>query len=78
MFEDVLKIPQDVVESRFGYMLKAFTYGAPPHGGIAFGLDRMVALLARAEACEPNAPRLTERRNVADIAPPSRCPRQLV
>jgi aspartyl-tRNA synthetase len=45
IFEDVLKIPADVVESRFGYMLKAFTFGAPPHGGIAFGLDRMVALL---------------------------------
>jgi aspartyl-tRNA synthetase len=45
IFEEVLKIPQDVVESRFGYMLKAFTYGAPPHGGIAFGLDRMCALL---------------------------------
>ncbi|MEN9402508.1 MAG: Aspartate--tRNA ligase [Verrucomicrobiota bacterium] len=45
IFEDVLKIPADVVESRFGYMLKAFTYGAPPHGGFAFGLDRMCALL---------------------------------
>lgn len=45
VFEDVLKIPPDVVESRFGYMLKAFKYGAPPHGGIAFGLDRIVALL---------------------------------
>jgi aspartyl-tRNA synthetase len=45
VFEDVLKIPADVVEHRFGYMLKAFTYGAPPHGGIAFGLDRIVALL---------------------------------
>jgi aspartyl-tRNA synthetase len=45
VFEEVLKIPADVVESRFGYMLRAFTLGAPPHGGIAFGLDRMVALL---------------------------------
>jgi aspartyl-tRNA synthetase len=45
VFEEVLKIPVDVVESRFGYMLRAFTYGAPPHGGIAFGLDRIAALL---------------------------------
>ena len=45
VFKDVLKIPADVVESRFGYMLRAFKFGAPPHGGIAFGLDRLVALL---------------------------------
>ena len=36
-FEDVLNIPADVVKSRFGYMLESFEYGAPPHGGIAFG-----------------------------------------
>mgnify|MGYP005621142025 FL=1 len=47
VFEDVLKIPEDVVESRFGYMLKSFEYGAPPHGGIAFGLDRMVTILTQ-------------------------------
>ncbi|MFU8847615.1 MAG: aspartate--tRNA ligase [Opitutales bacterium] len=45
VFEEVLKIEPDVVESRFGYMLRAFEYGAPPHGGIAFGLDRMVTIL---------------------------------
>ncbi len=45
VFKDVLKIPDDVVDSRFGYMLKAFRYGAPPHGGIALGFDRLCAIL---------------------------------
>ena len=46
VFEDILQIPKDVVEERFGYMLKAFKYGAPPHGGIALGFDRLVSTLA--------------------------------
>ena len=46
VFEEVLKIPADVVESRFGYMLRSFQYGAPPHGGIALGFDRLVTLLS--------------------------------
>jgi aspartyl-tRNA synthetase len=45
VFEEVLKIPAEVVEARFGYMLKAFRFGAPPHGGIALGMDRLVAIL---------------------------------
>ena len=45
VFEDVLKIPADVAQSRFGYMLQAFRYGAPPHGGIALGFDRLLAIL---------------------------------
>lgn len=45
VFEDVLQIPADVVDERFGYMLRAFKFGAPPHGGIALGLDRLSALL---------------------------------
>jgi len=45
VFEEVLKIPPDIAQSRFGYMLQAFRYGAPPHGGIALGLDRLCAIL---------------------------------
>jgi aspartyl-tRNA synthetase len=41
---------KDEIEMKFGHMLKAFRYGAPPHGGCAMGLDRVVMLFAG----EPN------------------------
>ena len=42
---DLLNIPPEVYEERFGFLLKALEYGAPPHGGFALGLDRLCALL---------------------------------
>ena len=45
IFEQILQIPADMVQARFGYMLNAFRYGCPPHGGIALGFDRLIAIL---------------------------------
>jgi aspartyl-tRNA synthetase len=45
IFEDILAIPPDETKLRFGYMLEAFRFGAPPHGGIALGFDRLMAIL---------------------------------
>ena len=49
MFE-ALGFSEEQIEERFGFMVHAFQYGTPPHGGFAFGLDRLVMLLLGADS----------------------------
>jgi aspartyl-tRNA synthetase len=50
IFEEVLDLPSELVKARFGYMLEAFRFGCPPHGGIALGFDRLIAILTGAQS----------------------------
>ena len=47
---EVIGLSKDEAESKFGFLLEAFRYGPPPHGGIAFGLDRLAATLVGTDA----------------------------
>ncbi|MEQ8236087.1 MAG: amino acid--tRNA ligase-related protein, partial [Syntrophomonadaceae bacterium] len=47
---DLVGMGKEEATEKFGYMLEAFEYGAPPHGGIAFGIDRLIMLMASRES----------------------------
>ena len=68
---DLQGLKEKEIQNRFGHMLEAFDYGAPPHGGIAGGLDRIVAILQN----EPNIrevipfPKTGDNRDLMMAAP---------
>lgn len=47
---EIMGLDKEKIQAKFGHMMKAFSFGAPPHGGIALGLDRLIMLLAQEES----------------------------
>lgn len=75
----ILKLSDEEIDMRFGHMLRAFEYGVPPHGGIAFGLDRFVAVLAGEDSIQEVIPfpKTGDGRDLMMGAPSELPPKQL-
>ena len=79
IFEEILAISPEETQLRFGYMLEAFKYGAPPHGGIALGFDRLIAILCGTSSIRDVIafPKTAKGVDLMTDSPASVSPRQL-
>ncbi|MGH7975210.1 MAG: aspartate--tRNA ligase, partial [Limisphaerales bacterium] len=79
IFEELLQISPEETKLRFGYMLDAFKYGAPPHGGIALGFDRLCAILCNTPSIRDVIafPKTAKGTDLMTNSPSTVSPRQL-
>jgi len=68
---EILGFTQESAEEQFGFLMRAFEYGAPPHGGLAFGFDRLCCILGKEDNIRPFIafPKNKEGRDVLIKAP---------
>ena len=76
---DLLGFTKEEAQNQFGFLMNAFEYGAPPHGGLAFGLDRLVATMGGSDSIRDYIafPKNNSGRDVMIDAPASLSPEQL-
>lgn len=68
---NIVGFPKELAEERFGFLLEAFKYGAPPHGGIASGLDRLAMIMAGKQSIREVIP---FPKNNVGLSPMDECP----